>query len=58
MSDKQQAPITRADVDAKEKSKPAGAHGNPGSDGEQATGASATRRGPDRIEPSEDVDKD
>ncbi|MCK0120824.1 hypothetical protein MWU61_09750 [Loktanella sp. F6476L] len=58
MSDTQKSPITRADVDAEEKGNVAGAHGNADNDHTGATGVSATRRGPERINPSEDVDKD
>ena len=58
MTDTQKSLITRADVDADEKGGVAGAHGNQNNDHTGATGASATRRGPDRINPSEDVDQD
>jgi hypothetical protein len=58
MSETEKSPLTRADVDAQEKSKPAGAHGGPAQSGEAATGASRVRKGPDEIQPSEDVDQD
>lgn len=56
MSETEQAPITRADIDAEEAAKTPGAHGKHDKSGQASTGASKVRKGPDEIAPSEDVD--
>lgn len=56
MSEIEQAPITRADIDVEEKSKTPGAHGEHDKSGQASTGASKVRKGPEEIAPSEDVD--
>ncbi|MEJ6397973.1 hypothetical protein [Yoonia sp. 208BN28-4] len=61
MTNGQKSPLTRGDIPADNGKKDGvpGAHGNEDKrEHSGSTGASYTRRGPDRIEPSEDVDND